>query len=316
MSAVQSRVIRFHQTGEPLDVLREERAEVADPAVGRIRIRVAAAGLNPADWALCHGFMPGSLPRGIGCDAAGTVDAIGAGVADTAIGDLVFGSVDIAQPSAGAADFAILNRWFAMPDGLDFAEAATLPMVVKTARFTLDAMHVTPGTSILIHGAGGMVGFAAVQVALRTGARVIATAGPTFAPDLERAGALVTSYGDGMAERVRALAGGDVDLVLDTARTAEGTMATLISLAGGDPKRVVTVSNHDEARRLGARVNLDELLATGAFPDDGFLGEYASLCAASEFHIPIARRYPLDEWADAVRLSVSGQPRGKLILIP
>ena len=203
-----------------------------------------------------------------------------------------------------------------MPDGLDFADAATLPMVVKTARWTLDQMRVEAGSRILIHGAGGMVGFAAVQIALRMGARVIATAGPTFTPDLEQLGALVTTYGDGMADRVRALAGGDVDLVLDTARTAEGAMTALISLAGGDPKRVVTVSNHDEARRLGARVNLDELRAAGGFPSDDFLADYASLTATGEFRIPIARRYPLDEWADAVRLSVAGQPRGKLILVP
>jgi len=316
MSSVSSRVIRFHATGDPLDVLIEERADIADPPAGRIRISVAAAGLNPADWALCQGFMPGTLPRGIGCDAAGIVDAIGDGVTDVAIGDRVFGSVDIAQASAGAAEVAILNRWFTMPDGLDFAEAATLPMVVKTARWTLDVMNVEKDSTILVHGAGGMVGFAAVQIAVRMGARVIATAGPTFTPDLERAGALVTTYGEGMSERVRALAGGDVDLVLDTARTAEGAMATLIALAGGDPKRVVTVSNHDEARHLGARVNLDELRATGAFPGDGFLADYASLAAAGEFRIPIAHRYPLDQWREAVELSVSGQPHGKLILVP
>src|SRR6201995_3445875 len=110
MSTVESRAVRFHTTGEPLDVLLEERTEVADPGGGRIRVRVSATGLNPADWELCRGFMPGALPRGIGYDVAGTVDAIGAGVDDVAVRDLVFGSSDFAaQPSAGAADFAILN---------------------------------------------------------------------------------------------------------------------------------------------------------------------------------------------------------------
>lgn len=71
---------------------------------------MAATGLNPADWELCRGFIPGALLRGIGYDVAGTVDAVGNGVDDVAIGDLVFGSSDLAaQPSAGAADFAILN---------------------------------------------------------------------------------------------------------------------------------------------------------------------------------------------------------------
>ncbi|MEO7017766.1 MAG: alcohol dehydrogenase catalytic domain-containing protein, partial [Leifsonia sp.] len=208
MSAVPSRTIRFHEYGEPADVLRQEVTEFPDPPVGRVRIRVAAAGLNPADWELCRGFMPGTLPRGIGSDLAGTVDAIGDGVTNVAVGDLVFGSADFAgQPSAGAADVAILRSWFRVPADLDPVVAATLPMVVTTAVWTLDLMKVGPGQTLLVHGAGGMVGYAAVQVALRLGARVIATAGPTFAADLEGFGALVTRYGKGMADRVRALAG-------------------------------------------------------------------------------------------------------------
>ncbi|MES2170609.1 MAG: alcohol dehydrogenase catalytic domain-containing protein, partial [Actinomycetota bacterium] len=272
MSAVMSRTIRFHENGEPIDVLVEERTEISDPPAGRVRVRVIATGLNPADWQLCRGFMPGTLPRGIGCDVSGTVDAVGEGVDDVAIGDIVFGDADyIGQPSAGAADVAILRRWFPVPRGLDPAAAATLPMVVKTAVWTLDLMAVEPGATLLIHGAGGMVGYAAVQVALRRGVRVIATAGPTFAEDLKGFDAQVTSYGDGMADRVRALARGDVDLVLDVSRTNAGAIPELVALAGGDPKRVVTVSNHDEARQLGARDNLDELRAGGAFPNDSIV---------------------------------------------
>jgi NADPH:quinone reductase-like Zn-dependent oxidoreductase len=317
MSAITSRTVRFHEHGEPADVLIEETTQIPDPPSSRVRVRVAAVGLNPADWQLCRGFMPGTLPRGIGSDVAGTVDAVGADVLDVAVGDLVFGSADFAaQSSAGAADVAILRSWFRIPEGLDPVEAATLPMVVTTAVWTLDVMNIQPDQTLLIHGAGSMVGFAAVQVAVRRGARVIATAGPTFAADLEGFGALVTPYGDGMSGRVRELAGGDVDLVLDTARTSEGTIPDLIALAGGAPKRVVTVSNHDEARRHGARVNLDELLATGQFPDSGILNDYAALAAAGEFHLPIARTYPLGGWRDAVELSLSGNPHGKLVLLP
>ncbi|GAA2072639.1 NADP-dependent oxidoreductase [Pseudolysinimonas kribbensis] len=317
MTAVPSRAIRFHQFGEPADVLREDRIEVPDPGAGLVRVRVAAAGLNPADAELCRGFAPGPLPRGIGCDVAGTVDAVGAGVDDVAVGDRVFGSSDVVrQPSAGAADVAILRSWHPVPDGLDSVQAAALPMVVLTARWTLDLMGLGPGTTLLVHGAGGMVGYAAVQIALRAGARVLATAGPTFAGDLARRGALVTPYGEGMADRVRALAGGDVDLVLDTPRPGAGTLPVLIALAGGDPARVVTISNHDEARALGARVNLDELRAGGGLPDDGVLREYAALAAAGEFRIPIAATYPLGAWREAVERSTGGHPGGKLVLLP
>jgi NADPH:quinone reductase-like Zn-dependent oxidoreductase len=317
MSAVTSRTVRFHEYGEPADVLREESVEIPDPPAERVRVRVVATGLNPADWELCRGFLPGSLPRGIGSDVAGTIDAVGKGVTDVAIGDLVFGSADFAgQSSGGAADVAILRSWFRVPKGLDPVLAATLPMVVTTAVWTLDAMGIHSGQTLLVHGAGGMVGYAAVQVALRRGARVIATAGPTFTPDLEGFGALVTPYGEGMASRVRQLAGGDVDLVLDAPRSSEGTLPDLVALTGGDPKRVVTISNHDEARRLGVRVNLDELLAGGQFPDSGILNEYAELAAGGLFTLPLAHTYPLGGWREAMELSVSGRPRGKLVLLP
>jgi NADPH:quinone reductase-like Zn-dependent oxidoreductase len=316
MSAVESRVIRFHEFGEPLDVLQEEQTQIPDPGESMIRVRVAATGLNPADWELCRGFMPGALPRGVGYDVSGRVDAIGDGVADVAIGDLVFGTSDFAsQPSAGAADFAILNLWFAVPTGLDAVHAAVLPMVLQTAQWTLDLMKVKSGETVLVHGAGGMVGYAAVRLALRRGARVIATAGPTFASDLEGFGAIVTPYGEGMVERVRSLADGPIGHVLDVSRPNAGAIAALIEITG-DPKRVVTISNHDEARGQGARVNIDELMAAGGYPSSDFLADYAALAAEGQFSIPVAKRFPLDEWRAAAELSLSGAPHGKVVLVP
>lgn len=319
MSPTASRALRFHAVGEPLDVLQLDEVEVPDPQADRIRVRVLATGLNPADWELCRGFMPGALPRGVGYDVAGVVDAVGPGIDATSLrlGDVVVGSADFAaQPSAGAADLAVLNAWAAVPTGLDPVEAAALPMVVQTAAWTLQVMDPQPGATLLVHGAGGMVGHAAVQIALRRGVRVVATAGPTFAADLESLGAQVTSYGEGMVERVRALTGGDdVDLVLDAARPAAGTMPDLVALAGGDPRRVMTISNHDEARRIGARVNLDEL-RLGLAPLDELLTEYAALAAAGAFRIPVRAVFPLDRWRDAVALSLSGRPRGKVVLVP
>jgi NADPH:quinone reductase-like Zn-dependent oxidoreductase len=195
-------------------------------------------------------------------------------------------------------------------------QAATLPMVVQAAAWTLELMDLHPGVTLLVHGAGGMVGYAAVQVALRRGARVIATAGPTFTADLEGFGARVTTYGEGMPARVRALTGGhDVDLVLDTPRPSPGTLPDLIALAGGDPRRVVTISNHEEARNLGARVNIDEL-RPGLTPSTVLLPHYASLAAQGAFRLPIAKSYPLEQWRDAVHLSLAGNPHGKVVLLP
>jgi NADPH:quinone reductase-like Zn-dependent oxidoreductase len=113
-------------------------------------------------------------------------------------------------------------------------------------------MGVGSGTTLLVNGAGAMVGFAAVQIALRRGARVIAAAGSVFAAELTALGALVTPYGEGLAERVRDLAKGPVDLVLDAAPPNAGSIPELIAIAG-EPHRVMTISNHDEARQHGAR---------------------------------------------------------------
>ena len=181
--------------------------------------------------------VPGSLPRGIGCDVSGTIDAVGDGVTDVKIGDVVFGTADWAHcSSAGASDQAVMNRWFRDPDGLDLVQAAALPMTVDTAFWHLNALGFDPEKTILIHGAGTTIGFAAVQIALLHGMRVLATAGETYAQRLRALGAQVTAYGDGMVERVTEISGGPADLVLNTAPGRR--FAGLVQIAGDDPKRV------------------------------------------------------------------------------
>lgn len=316
MPTEPSRVLRFHEHGEPLDVLRDERVEVSDPPAGGVRVRVIATGLNPADWALTTGFLPGPLPRGIGYDVAGVVESVGDGVASARVGDLVFGSADLSLPSAGAAEYAILNNWAAVPAGLDPTHAATLPMVAVTTAWTLDALDLQPGTTLLVNGAGGMVGYAMVQLALRRGLRVIATAGPTFTPDLTGFGAQVTHYGDGLVERVRALTGGaDVDFALDASRANGGSLRELVTLAGGDAKRVMTISNHVGADEVGARVNLRELATASLAPANEVFADFGTLAARGEFRLPIAQAFPFDRWREAVELSASGQPHGKVVLL-
>jgi NADPH:quinone reductase-like Zn-dependent oxidoreductase len=216
-AAETTRTVRFHEYGEPADVLHLETAPVAAPGPGRIRVVVHACGLNPADWALCRGLFPGKLPRGIGCEVSGTVEAIGDGVTDIAVGDRVFGTADFAnEHSAGAADRAIMDAWFAVPEGLDLTQAAALPMALSTAYWHLARLGLSAGRTILINGAGTTVGYAAVQIALIRGMRVIATAGETYAAQLRDLGATVTTYGDGLVDRVKAISDGPVDLVFDT----------------------------------------------------------------------------------------------------
>jgi NADPH:quinone reductase-like Zn-dependent oxidoreductase len=140
---------------------------------------------------------------------------------------------------------------------------------------------------VLVHGAGTTIGYAAVQIAVLRGARVIATAGTTYAGALRAAGAEVTGYGDGMAERVTALAGGPVDLVLDTA-PASNALPDLVRTAAA-PGHVLTLSDFEAAQELGVRVS---------FGADNIrydvLGEYAQLASAGRFTVPVARTFPLD----------------------
>lgn len=310
-----TRTVRFHEYGEPADVLRLEEITVQAPGPGRLRVAVHACGLTPADWALCRGLFPGQLPRGVGIDVSGTVDALGEGVGEVAVGDLVFGTADWANcPSAGAADRAIMDQWTLVPAGLDLMQAAALPMALATAYRHLAQLGLSAGKTFLINGAGSTVGYAAVQIALVRGARVIATAGHTYAQRLRDLGATVTGYGDGMVERVGAISAGPVDLVLDTAPVG-GALPGLVQLAGGDPKRVLTISDFAAAQELGVRDTFHEDHLE-PFDRDAVFTEFAQLAANGTFTVPVAGTFPLPDWRDAMDISLSGQARGKLLLLP
>ena len=309
-SGAAMRTLRFHRYGEPAEVLRLEQAVVPSPRAGHVRVRVHACGLNPADWALCRGLFAGDLPRGVGLDVSGAVEALGEGVTDVNVGDRVLGVPDFAgYPSAGAADYAILSVWTPVPQGLDLVEAAALPMAIETAYRCVDMLGVTAGRTLLVYGAGTVIGFAAVQMALMRGARVIATAGETFAGDLRALGAAVTPYGEGVVERVLEIGGGVPDLIFD-AGPISGVLPDLVRIAGGDAGRVLTVSNHGPAAEaLGVRHSFSALRYD-------VLGDFAKLAAEGRFKVPVARTFRLDDWREALDASQSGDAHGKLMLLP
>jgi NADPH:quinone reductase-like Zn-dependent oxidoreductase len=320
------RTLRFHAYGEPAEVLRLEEAAIPVPAPGAIRVRVHGCGLNPADWGLCRGLFPRDLPRGIGLDVSGVVDAVGEGVVGMAVGDPVLGPANYADyASAGASDYAILDHWTKVPPGLDMTEAASLPMAVETAFRSIDWLGVAADQTLLVNGAGTMVGFAAVQMGLMRGARVIATAGETFAEQLHALGAVVTAYGDGMVERVREIAGEAPDLIFDAAPVnlkpdiaPAGVLADLIKIAGGDPRRVLTCVDFAGAAALGVRNGFGENPGGpgGALLRYDVLGDFAQAAAEGRFSVPIARTFALEEWRDAVDISLSGRAHGKLVILP
>jgi NADPH:quinone reductase-like Zn-dependent oxidoreductase len=298
------RTLRFHEYGEPLDVLRLDDVEPPTPGPGQVRVAVQACGLTPADWALCGGLFAGDLPRGIGLEVAGTVDAIGAEVTGVQLGDPVLGPVPFRGPTAGASEQALLDLWFPLPAGLDPVVAAALPMAVETAYRSLHDLGIRAGSTVLVHGAGSTVGYAAVQIALQRGARVIATAGETYADALRALGAEVTGYGDGLAERVRALAGGPVDLAFDAAPVSSALPEVVRTVAA--PDHALSV-HFIEGRKFGLRMGSATLR-------NDVLGEYAQLAAEGRFSVPVAGTFPLEDWRTAAKLSQSGHAHGKLVL--
>jgi len=221
------KAVRFSRFGGP-EVLEIVDLPDPHPGPGQVRIAVRAAGVNPSDWKKRQGLMDEDLPQTLGYEAAGVVDEVGEGVTDVAVGGRVFG---FSEEGAAQAELAVLSYYAPVPPSLGFPGAAALPAAIETATRALDQLGVGTGSTLLINGASGSIGSAAVQLAVVRGARVIGTASPANHDYLRSLGAEPVAYGEGLAGRVRALAPGGVDAALDVA--GSGILPELIGLAGG-----------------------------------------------------------------------------------
>ncbi|MFJ5675729.1 NADP-dependent oxidoreductase [Streptomyces sp. NPDC093097] len=293
--------VSYAEFGGP-DVLHLADAEEPHAGPGQIRIAVRAAGVNPVDWRIREGQFqktrPVELPAGVGQDAAGVVDEIGAGVEGVEVGDRVLG-----RGSSTYAEFAVLAAWAPVPEGLSFEEAAGYPSVVETALRIMRQAGVQPGQTLLVSGASGGVGSAVLQIARDRGITVIGTAGAANQDYLRGLGALATTYGEGWVERVRRL--GRVDAALDLA--GAGVIRELVELTG-DPQRVVSIADLG-APEFGARYSG----VTGNVPQA--LAEAVDLLARGKLHIPVEKAYPLAEAAAAHIDSRAGHTRGRRVIV-
>ena len=301
------KAVRFSRFGGP-EVLEIVDLPDPHPGPGQVRIAVRAAGVNPSDWKKREGLMDPELPQTMGYEAAGVVDELGEGVADVAVGDRVFG---LSAEGAAQAELAVLSFYAPIPPSLNFAGAAALPAAIETATRALDQLGVGAGagrgSTLLINGASGSVGSAAVQLAVVRGARVIGTASPASHDYLRSLGAEPVAYGEGLAGRVRALAPDGVGAALDVA--GSGVLPELIELAGG-PEHVVTIADFGGAQEHGVRFSSgDAGRAVHA------LAEIGELIESGRFSLPVARTFPLAEIAQAHRAGEDGRVRGKLVLV-
>ena len=295
------RKVSFSEFGGP-EVLRVVEAEEPHAGPGQVRIAVKAAGVNPVDWRIREGQRqkthPISLPSGIGQDAAGIVDEIGDGIDDLARGDRVFG-----RGADTYADHAVLTSWARMPDALTFEEAAGYPSVVETALRAIREVGVLPGETLLISGASGGVGSAAIQIARSRAIVVIGTGSARNQQYLGALGAHATTYDEGWVDRVRSL--GQVDAALDL--SGRGVITELIELTG-NPQRVVTIAD------LSAPAQGVRFLGVGG---DMFaaLAEATELIGKGLLTIPVDTSYALADAALAQADSQAGHTRGRRVII-
>ncbi|HEX8927403.1 MAG TPA: zinc-binding dehydrogenase, partial [Actinomycetota bacterium] len=238
----------------------------------------------------------------LGVDAAGVVDEVGEGVTGVSVGDEVFGRGQHTQ-----AEYAVLDAWAAKPPSVDWAVAAAAGVAGETGERGLRLLEVKDGDTLFVDGGAGGVGAVAVQMALARDAKVIASASQANHDYLREIGATPVLYGQGVAERVRAAAGGPVDAVFDVA--GKTPVEELISLAP-EPSQVVSIANF-AAGQAGARV-------TGGGADSHpmeALALVADLLAHNQLVIKV-QTFPFDRAAEAYRISQAGHVRGKLVLVP
>lgn len=297
------KAVQFNEYGGT-DVLNIVDIDPPHAGSGEVRIKVQAVGVNPIDWKLragyVHDFMPLTFPAGVGSEAAGIIDEVGDGVSGFAVGDAVFG-----YGRNTLAEYAVLRSWAHVPRNMPIEVAGGLPVIVETATRILDHVHIKAGETLLITGASGGVGSAAIQLANHRGAHVIGTASPSKHEYIRSLGAVPTTYEPGLAGRVEKLAPTGVDAALDLA--GAGVIPELISIVG-DPTRVVSISDVTAPQHgvVFSAKSLDQ-------PEHAF-AEVARLYEQGSFYLRIEQTFTLDQVADAQAMSAAGHVTGKLVI--
>ncbi|MBM9503759.1 NADP-dependent oxidoreductase [Actinacidiphila acididurans] len=301
--------IAFSEYGS-VDVLQLQDTPPPEPGPGQVRIAVRASGVNSLDTKIRSGVMrqafPVTLPHIPGTEAAGVIDALGEGVTGLTTGEPVFGPTltgSYAQQALLSAELATI-----IPDPLGFEQAAALTVAAETSYRTLELLALRPGETLLIHAAAGGVGSIGGQIAIARGITVIGTASEANHDYLRSLGVIPVTYGDGLAERVRAVAPGGIDAVLDA--SGRGVVGVSVELTG-DPDRVVTIADNAGAAEYGVRFSG---AAPGATRHVPALEEALALFAAGKLKITIQRAYPLEQAAQAQREIEAGHVTGKIVL--
>ncbi len=303
----------------------------AMPGPGEVRLRVEAAGLNFRDLMWAQGLLPeeallpGFAGPGLGIECAGVVEAVGAGVAWRP-GEQVFGFAPRALAGQALTRAEALVR---RPPGLSPAAAASLPVAFMTAVHALEELaRIEPGEVVLLHGAAGAVGLAALQVAQGAGARVVATAGtPARRAFLREAGAelVLDSRDPGFADALRAAGLDGVDVALNSlaGEAMERTLGLMRPFG-----RFVELGKRDyaENRRVALRplrrnvayfaVDVDELPRARPAVAARLLAGIVARLESGVFRPLPHRAVAADAVEEAFRAMQAGSHIGKLVIVP
>jgi len=278
---------------------------VPKPGAGEVLIKVRAAGVNPVDWKAA-GTRTGQVP---GTDVSGVIDTLGDGVSGWKVGEQVLG---FARQSGSYAEYAVIpvSSLARKPKALSFEEAAGVPIAAETAYRALhEAGGIKSGQTVLIHGAAGGVGSAAVQIAKAAGARVIGTASANNLEFLKSIGAdQVIDYTAQKFEDV----GKNVDLVLNTANAETTARSIAIVREGG--VLVTIVGTTDAAACAAAKIRCTRPDRTTGASNAEMLARVGELADAGKFRVHVDGVYPMADAAKAWEKSREGHTRGKLII--
>jgi NADPH:quinone reductase-like Zn-dependent oxidoreductase len=300
------KAVRLHAYGG-VDQLRYEDVPTPEPAPDEVLVRVAATSLNPIDWKIrsgaAKGIMPVKFPTILGRDVAGTVVKAGANVRNPEPGQKVMGMVNgsYAEYVTARAD-----QLTVIPDGLELEESAALPVVVTTGAQLIQHMRPKRGDVVLVTGALGNVGRAAVYFAKNQGARVIAG---VKTEQKEQANSLGVDQVVGIDNSREIGELPELDAIADT--VDQEIIGKLIPKLKAGAVLGSVLGKPEEAEGRDIRVE-----AFAATPDASLLRQMADAVRDGKLVIPIARKMKLSEAGEAHALAEKGSLGGKILLIP
>ncbi|MEV6586902.1 NADP-dependent oxidoreductase [Streptomyces acidicola] len=281
--------------------------EKPSPGPGQLLVAVRAAGVNPVDWKQRSGYArPGQsareLPAVFGNEVAGVVERVGPDVTGFAVGDEVFGN----PVSGGYAEYALLPVAMTAhkPSEISFTDAAALPVAAATAYDGVRQLDLPVGATLVVTGAGGGVGVAAVQIARAFGVKVIGVASAGKKEFVESLGAVHVPSGPGFVTGVRAAAPDGVDAVYDL---VGGDVLEAAAELPADRTKLITAGGKDIVGRLGGAPVVRARTSA-------VLDEVAQLVVDGSLNPYVTQTFPLDRAAEALRAVEEGHARGKIVI--